>query len=304
MRQLKITKQITKRDTASLSKYLADVSAIDSGGLSVEEEAKIAYELKNTKDPKRERELIDKLVLGNLRFVISVAKQYMRGTGKLELGDLINAGNAGMIKAAKKFDETRGFKFISYAVWWIRQSILQEIADVGDVVRKPLNKIGLYNKVKKVQTSLEQHLERYPTSEEIAAEIAMAEEKFGHITAQDIDELIVINKYAFSVDSYVDEADTDARFVDKMASKGFEELLGNMDTIDLRYALEQHIKRLTEREQIVVKGFYGIGLPAPRSLEEIGEEVGLSRERCRQIKEKAMKRLRLIAKSGILEQYL
>ncbi|MDG1950181.1 MAG: sigma-70 family RNA polymerase sigma factor, partial [bacterium] len=285
MRQLKITKQITNRESVSLSKYLTEVSSIQSGGLSVEEEAEIAYELKNTKDPIREQQLIDKLVLGNLRFVISVAKQYQKSTSKLELGDLINAGNAGMVKAAKRFDETRGFKFISYAVWWIRQSIMQEIADVGDVVRKPLNKIGLYNKVRRIQTDLEQHLERYPTSEEIAAELAMTDDKLGHISAKDIYELFAVNKYAFSVDSYVDATDKDARFIDTMTSTGLEDLEDGMTMTDLRYSLEKHIDRLKDNEKAVIKGFFGIGLTSPKSLAEIGEEIGLTRERCRQLKE-------------------
>lgn len=304
MRQLKITKQITQRDTVSLSKYLTEVSSMQSGGLTVEEEAKIAFELKNTKDPKREQELIDKLVLGNLRFVISVAKQYIKYTRKLELGDLINAGNAGMVKAAKRFDETRGFKFISYAVWWIRQSILQEISEIGDVVRKPLNKVGLFNKVRKIQANLEQHLERYPSSEEIAAEISMTDDKLGHITAKDIDELLAVNQYAFSVDSFTDQSDKDVRFVDTMDSTGLADLEDGLNMSDLRVELEKHLKVLAEREQIVIRGFYGIGLPTPKSLTEIGEDLHLSRERCRQIKEKAMRRLKGLSKNGILKQYL
>ena len=304
MRQLKITKQITNRDTVSFSKYLTEVSSIESGGLSVEEEAEIAFELKNTKDPKREQELINKLVLGNLRFVISVAKQHQKWTSKLELGDIVNAGNMGMVKAAKRFDETRGFKFISYAVWWIRQSIMQEIADVGDVVRIPLNKIGLNNKVRRIQAELEQHLERYPTSEEIAAELAVVDDKLGHITAKDIDDLIAVNKQAFSVDSYVNDEDKEARFVDTIASDGFGEIQDKLDSSDLRQALERHLNKLKPGEQTVIRGFYGIGASSPKSLEEIGEEMGLTRERCRQIREKGMRRLKNIAKSGLLEQYL
>lgn len=304
MRQLKISKQITQRDTLSLTKYLTEVSSMESGGLSLQEEADIAYELRKTKDPNRQRELIHKLTEGNLRFVISVAKQYQSASKKLELNDLIQAGNAGLVKAALRFDETRGFKFISYAVWWIRQSIMQELAEVGSVVRKPLNKIGLYSKVSKIISELEQRLQRSPTDEEIAAELAIMDEKMAHVTGTDITELISTNREAFSIDTFTSETDKDMRFVDTMSSDGLEEMERNTFRRDLFIELNVFLKTLSERDQFVVKASFGIGYAQPLTLDEIAKEINLTKERVRQIKERAIKVLRRRVSNSHLKQYL
>lgn len=304
MRQLKISKQITQRDTLSLTKYLTEVSSMESGGLSLQEEADIAYELRKTKDPNRQRELIHKLTEGNLRFVISVAKQYQSASKKLELNDLIQAGNAGLVKAALRFDETRGFKFISYAVWWIRQSIMQELAEVGSVVRKPLNKIGLYSKVSKIIAELEQRLQRSPTDEEIAAELAIMDEKMAHVTGADIAELISTNREAFSIDTFTSETDKDIRFVDTMSSDGLEEMERNTFRRDLFIELNVFLKTLSERDQFIVKASFGIGYAQAWTLEEIAKEISLTKERVRQIKERAIKVLRRRVSNSHLKQYL
>jgi len=305
MRQLKITQQITVRDTASLSKYLSEVSGIQSGGLSAQEECDIAAEIQNPKTTEeRKKELIKKLTEGNLRFVISVAKQYQRQNNiALELGDLINLGNLGMVKAAERFDHTRGFKFISYAVWWIRQSILQGTADHRNTVRMPLNKIGLQNKISRISSALEQHLERIPTEDEIALALAVEDEKQSHLTGSDIRDIVIKGQSSFSVDGYIQQDDRDTRFVDSMESSGLDELQSLLRNKDLRFELDRLMNKLHPTEKQVLTSFFGMD-GAQKTLEEIGEEIGKTRERARQIKESALKKLKSKVGRTTLHEYL
>lgn len=304
MRQLKITQQVTVRDTASLDKYLQEVSSIQSGGLSAQEECEIAARIQNPKTPGREKqELMDKLTTGNLRFVISVAKQYQRNDILQDLGDLINAGNLGLVKAAERFDHTRGFKFISYAVWWIRQSILEDIAHNGKAVRMPQNKIGLHNKLKRIEATLEQHLERRPTQEEVAWALAHEDDKQAHLTGLDIQEVFVKNRQAFSMDSYVDDTDKDTRYIDSMESDGLSELQSAMRLNDLRFDLGRLLEKLKPIEVQVLRLSFGLD-QEPMTLEEVGEAIGKTRERARQIREGGIRKLRNRVKDTTLHEYL
>ena len=285
MRQLKITKSITNRESEALDKYLQEIGKEEM--ISVEEEVELAQRIR-----KGDRKALERLTKANLRFVVSVAKQYQNQG--LSLPDLINEGNLGLIKAAEKFDETRGFKFISYAVWWIRQSILQAIAEQSRIVRLPLNQVGSVNKINKVLSKFEQENERRPSVEEISEKLDIPEEK--------IDEAMSVNSRHVSVDApFVDGEDNslldvlindDAPMADKM-----------LVMESLKAEINNALKLLNERERNVIEAFYGINQPE-LTLEEIGSKYNLTRERVRQIKEKAIRRLRTCTKNKVLKTFL
>ncbi|MBN2777749.1 MAG: sigma-70 family RNA polymerase sigma factor [Bacteroidales bacterium] len=285
MRQLKITKSITNRESASLDKYLQEIGKEEL--ITVDEEVELAQRIKQG-----DRIALEKLTRANLRFVVSVAKQYQNQG--LSLPDLINEGNLGLIKAAEKFDETRGFKFISYAVWWIRQSILQALAEQSRIVRLPLNQVGSLNKINKAFSKFEQENERKPTAEELAKELDLPEEKI-------VDTLRVSGRHV----------SVDAPFVNGEENSLLDVLensdLPNTDAILINESLAKEIDRalatLTERERDIVKLFFGIACQ-DMTLEEIGDKFGLTRERVRQIKEKAIRRLRHSSRSKLLKSYL
>ena len=285
MRQLKISKSITNRESASLDKYLQEIGHEEL--LSVDEEVELAQKIR-----KGDRRALERLTRANLRFVVSVAKQYQNQG--LSLPDLINEGNVGLIKAAEKFDETRGFKFISYAVWWIRQSILQAIAEQSRIVRLPLNQVGSVNKINRELNKFEQEHERRPSVDEIADRIDLPEEK--------VEEAMKANNRHVSMD---------APFVDGEANSLLDVLAdNNMPMADkalvqesLRKEIDRAIDLLNDREQKVVRAFFGIGSPE-MTLEEIGDKYNLTRERVRQIKEKAIRRLRHNTKNKLLKTYL
>ncbi|HXK82295.1 MAG TPA: RNA polymerase sigma factor RpoD/SigA [Bacteroidales bacterium] len=285
MRQLKITKSITNRESASLDKYLQEIGKEEL--ISVEQEVELAQRIK-----KGDRIALEKLTRANLRFVVSVAKQYQNQG--LSLPDLINEGNLGLIKAAEKFDETRGFKFISYAVWWIRQSILQALAEQSRIVRLPLNQVGSLNKINKAFSKFEQENERKPTSDELAKALDLAPEKVS-------DTMRVSGRHV----------SVDAPFVTGEENSLLDVLENtdspHTDSILINESLSREIHRtlatLTERERDIIRYFFGIGCQE-KTLEEIGEEFGLTRERVRQIKEKAIRRLRHTSKSKLLKTYL
>ena len=285
MRQLKITKSITNRESASLDKYLQEIGHEDL--ISVEEEVELAQRIK-----RGDRRALEKLTRANLRFVVSVAKQYQNQG--LSLPDLINEGNLGLIKAAQKFDETRGFKFISYAVWWIRQSILQAIAEQSRIVRLPLNQVGSVNKINRVLNKFEQENERRPSLEEIADKIDLPEDK--------IIDAMKVNGRHVSVDApFIDGEDNSLLdvFPNADAPSADQQLVDE----SLRDEISRALGSLNERERAIVECFFGIGQPE-MTLEEIGDKYGLTRERVRQIKEKAIRRLRHSTKNKMLKSYL
>jgi RNA polymerase primary sigma factor len=287
MRQLKITKQITNRETASLDMYLQDIGKVEL--ITAQEEVVLAQKIKQG-DPYA----LDKLVKANLRFVVSVSKQYQNQG--LSLPDLINEGNFGLIKAAQRFDETRGFKFISYAVWWIRQSILQALAEQSRIVRLPLNKIGAINKINKTMSMLEQDLEREPSFDELSEVLDML--------PQDISDTMRNNSRHMSMDAPLSANDDGGTMYDLLKNEASQ----NPDKQLLGESLQMEIYRalgtLTEREADVIKLFFGLGGKHPHSLEEIGEKFELTRERVRQIKEKAVRRLKHGSRSRLLKAYL
>ena len=285
MRQLKITKSITNRESASLDKYLQEIGKEEL--ISVEEEVELAQRIK-----KGDRIALEKLTRANLRFVVSVAKQYQNQG--LSLPDLINEGNLGLIKAAEKFDETRGFKFISYAVWWIRQSILQALAEQSRIVRLPLNQVGSLNKINKAFSKFEQENERRPTSEELAKELDLLVEKVA-------DTMRVSGRHV-SVDApfVTGEENSLLDVLENTDSPHTDSMLINES---LSREIDRTLATLTERERDIIRYFFGIGCQE-KTLEEIGEEFGLTRERVRQIKEKAIRRLRHNSKSKLLKAYL
>ncbi len=286
MRQLKITKSITNRETASLDKYLQDIGKEEL--ISAEEEVILAQRIKAG-----DQIALEKLTKANLRFVVSVAKQYQNQG--LSLPDCINEGNLGLIKAAKRFDETRGFKFISYAVWWIRQSILQALAEQSRIVRLPLNQVGSLNKIKKVSSRLEQELQRPPSADEIAESLELPEHK--------IDAALKISTKYVSMDAPL-TAEDDLKFLDVFMP---DDTMPT-DSLLMKESLGREIQRslatLTEKERDVINLYFGIGTNHEYTLEEIGAKFDLTRERVRQIKEKAIRRLKHNSRSKLLKVYL
>ena len=285
MRQLKITQSITNRESTALEKYLQDIS--HEGLVSVEEEIELARKIK-----KGDVKALEKLTKANLRFVVSVAKQYQNQG--LSLPDLINEGNLGLIKAAKKYDETRGFKFISYAVWWIRQSIMQAISEQSRIVRVPINQMGVIHKMRKVVQQFEQEYQRLPSIDEIAEQIDLPKEKIVEIMS-------MITK-KISMDAPISTND-DGNLLDVLPNKNSPSADEDLLEEGLKKEIERLLVSLSEREQIILRGYFGIN-KREMSLEEIGEQTGLTRERVRQLKEKAIKRLRCNAIGDSLKGYL
>ena len=285
MRQLKITKSITTRESASLDKYLQEIGKEEL--ISVEEEVELAQRIK-----KGDQEALEKLTKANLRFVVSVAKQYQNQG--LSLPDLINEGNLGLIKAAEKFDETRGFKFISYAVWWIRQSILQALAEQSRIVRLPLNQVGSLNKINKAFARFEQEHERTPSAEELANELELPKEKV-------TDTLRVAGRH-ISVDAPFADGE-DNSLLDVLVNTDSPNADRGLINESLATEVERALEILTERERDIIRYFFGIGC-SEMTLEEIGEKFDLTRERVRQIKEKAIRKLRQSSRSKFLKSYL
>ena len=285
MRQLKIAKSITNRESEALDKYLQEIGIEEM--ISVEEEVELAQRIR-----KGDEKALERLTKANLRFVVSVAKQYQNQG--LSLPDLINEGNMGLIKAAEKFDETRGFKFISYAVWWIRQSILQAIAEQSRIVRLPLNQVGSVNKINKILNKFEQENERRPSLEEISEVIDLPEDK--------IDEAMSINGRHVSVDAPFVEGE-DNSLLDVLVNDDAPMADRTLVVESLKSEINNALKTLNERERNIIEAFYGINSPE-MTLEEIGTKFGLTRERVRQIREKAIRRLRACTKNHILKTYL
>lgn len=287
MRQLKITKSITNRESQSLEKYLQEIGKVEL--ISPEEEVRLARKIKQG-----DQFALDKLTKANLRFVVSVAKQYQNQG--LSLPDLINEGNLGLIKAAQRFDETRGFKFISYAVWWIRQSILQALAEQSRIVRLPLNKVGLTNKIQKAFSQLEQEYEREPSPEELAELL--------ELETEEVSATLGISARHVSMDTPLSEGE-DNTLVDVLANPNAEQANANIEHKEsLKQEIERSMKMLTERQKEVICYFFGIGQDHPMSLEDIGEKFNLTRERVRQIKDKAITKLRTNSRSRELRGYL
>jgi RNA polymerase primary sigma factor len=286
MRQLKITKQVTNRDTPSLDKYLQEIGRVDL--ISPEEEVVLARKIKSGDD-----NALRKLVKANLRFVVSVAKQYQNQG--MSLPDLINEGNLGLMKAAQRFDETRGFKFISYAVWWIRQAILQALAEQARIVRLPVNKIGSINRINRAFSRLEQEYEREPSSQEIADMLEMFPE--------DVKEALKTNGRTVSMDAPI-SSEEDNTMYDVLQSNDTPSPDRNLINESLAYEIERALSTLSSRESKVLKLYFGLGMKHPFTLEEIGEELNLTRERVRQIKEKAIKRIQFTTRCKILKSYL
>ena len=287
MRQLKISKSITNRESQSLEKYLQEIGKVDL--ITPEEEVKLAIRIKQG-----DLKALDRLTKANLRFVVSVAKQYQNQG--LSLPDLINEGNLGLIKAAQRFDETRGFKFISYAVWWIRQSILQALAEQSRIVRLPLNKVGLTNRINKAYQQLEQEFEREPSAEDLADLL--------ELDTEEVAATLGMSARHVSMDSPISEGE-DSTLVDVMMNPNAEladEDIANKQSLKLE--IERSLNTLTERQQEVIRYFFGIGIDHPMSLEDIGERFCLTRERVRQIKDKAINRLRTKSRSKLLRSYL
>ncbi len=285
MRQLKITKSITNRESASLDKYLQEIGREEL--ITVEEEVELAQRIR-----KGDSEALEKLTKANLRFVVSVAKQYQNQG--LTLPDLINEGNLGLIKAAEKFDETRGFKFISYAVWWIRQSILQALAEQSRIVRLPLNQVGSINKINKAYARFEQEYERTPSPEELSRELQLPKEK--------VSETLRVSGRHVSVDAPFAEGE-DNSLLDVLVNPDSPNADKSLINESLGVEIGRALSTLSDREQEIIRHFFGIGCPE-MTLEEIGDEFGLTRERVRQIKEKAIRRLRNGSRSKLLKAYL
>ena len=285
MRQLKITKSITNRESASLDKYLQEIGREEL--ITVEEEVELAQRIR-----RGDRAALEKLTRANLRFVVSVSKQYQNQG--LSLPDLINEGNLGLIKAAEKFDETRGFKFISYAVWWIRQSILQALAEQARIVRLPLNQVGSLNKISKALSKFEQDNERRPSPEELAAQLDLPVDK--------VADTMKVSGRHISVDAPFVEGE-DNSLLDILSNPDSPSADRTLVTESLQKEIERALDTLTTREKEIIKMFFGLGEPE-KTLEEIGDRFNLTRERVRQIKEKAIRRLRSQSKSRLLKTYL
>ena len=286
MRQLKITHSITNREDRTLDKYLQDICSVEL--LTPDDEVELAQRIKAG-----DQAALEKLTKANLRFVVSVAKQYQNQG--LSLSDLINEGNVGLIKAARRFDETRGFKFISYAVWWIRQSILQAIAENSRIVRLPSNQLGALNKLKKESSRLEQELERPPSEEELAEMLDIPEEK--------VKSILGISGRHISIDAPL-VADEDVNYVDVMVNEDTPDTDDGLMRESLSLEIERSLSTLTDVERGIIKMFFGIGMSHALSLDEIAQKYNLTRERVRQIKEKGIKRLKASSKSKHLISYL
>jgi len=287
MRQLKISKSITNRESESLEKYLQEIGRVEL--IRPEEEVKLAKLIKQG-----DQQALDRLTKANLRFVVSVAKQYQNQG--LTLSDLINEGNLGLIKAAQKFDETRGFKFISYAVWWIRQSILQALAEQSRIVRLPLNKVGLTSRISKAYSQLEQEFEREPSAEEIAELL--------DVSIEEVAATIGVGGRHISMDQQISEGE-DGSLMDLMENKNAEKADNQMVLTDsLNTEIERTLNILTHRQKEVLVYFFGLGIDHPLSLEDIGERYNLTRERVRQIKDKALDRLRETSQNNLLRGFL
>jgi RNA polymerase primary sigma factor len=287
MRQLKITKSITNRESQSLEKYLQEIGKVEL--ITPEEEVKLAIRIKQG-----DQKALDKLTKANLRFVVSVAKQYQNQG--LTLPDLINEGNLGLIKAAQRFDETRGFKFISYAVWWIRQSILQALAEQSRIVRLPLNKVGLTNRIAKAYSMLEQQFEREPSAEELAELL--------ELDIEEVTSTLGIGGRHISVDTPLSEGE-DNTLIDVMENPNADRAETNIEHNEsLKLDIDRSLKTLTERQKEVICFFFGIGVDHPMSLEDIGDRFSLTRERVRQIKDKAITKLRSNSGAKSLRSYL
>ncbi len=283
---MRITKQYTNRESQSLDKYLQEIGKVDL--LTAENEIELAKKIK-----KGDQTALEELVKANLRFVVSVAKQYQNQG--LSLGDLINEGNLGLIKAAKRFDETRGFKFISYAVWWIRQSILQALAEQSRIVRLPLNRVGALNKIGKAYSSLEQEFEREPSATELANELEME--------VHEVVDTLKISGRHVSMDAPFQQGEEN-RLLDVLPNEHQPSPDQNLMTESLKVEIERALSTLTEREAEVIKLYFGLNSEHSLTLEEIGEKFNLTRERVRQIKEKAIRRLRHASRSKNLKAYL
>ncbi len=286
MRQLKITKSITNRNTASLDKYLQDIGK--EGLITAEEEVALARRIKTG-----DKIALEKLTKANLRFVVSVSKQYQNQG--LSLPDLINEGNLGLIKAAQRFDETRGFKFISYAVWWIRQSILQALAEQSRIVRLPLNQVGSLNKLRKATSKLEQELERPPSEAEIAEKLEIPDHK--------VKATMRISTRYVSMDAPL-LSDEDSKFLDFFIPTDTEETDEPLLKKSLGDEIQRSLNSLDQKERDIINMYYGIGKNYSQTLEEIGAKFDLTRERVRQIKEKAIRRLRSTSRNNLLKAYL
>ena len=287
MRQLKITKSITNRESQSLEKYLQEIGKVDL--LTPEEEVNLAQKIKDG-----DQEALERLTKANLRFVVSVAKQYQNQG--LSLSDLINEGNLGLIKAAQRFDETRGFKFISYAVWWIRQSILQALAEQSRIVRLPLNKVGSLNKINRAFSELEQEFESEPSPEELAELL--------EIPTEEVETTLGVAARHVSMDApFIDGEDNS--LLDVLENNSTPDTDAALEYREsLRKEIERSLNTLTDRQADVIKLYFGIGIEHPMSLEDIGDKFGLTRERVRQIKDKAINKLRSVNRSKLLKNYL
>jgi RNA polymerase primary sigma factor len=286
MRQLKISKSITNRESQSLEKYLQEIGKVEL--ITPEEEVKLAIKIKQGCQASLER-----LTKANLRFVVSVSKQYQNQG--LTLPDLINEGNVGLIKAAQRFDETRGFKFISYAVWWIRQSILQALAEQSRIVRLPLNKVGLTNRISKAYTQLEQEYEREPTAEELATLL--------EIDIEEVTASLSMNARHVSMDQPLADGE-DSTLMDVMINPNAISTDNELSKASLATEINRSLSTLTERQKEVIRFFFGIGVDHALSLEDIGERFNLTRERVRQIKDKAITKLRSASRCSLLKSYL
>lgn len=288
MRQLKITKQVTNRETASLDKYLQEIGRVEL--ISAEEEVELAIKIRAG-----DRAALERLTKANLRFVVSVSKQYQNQG--LSLPDLINEGNLGLIKAAERFDETRGFKFISYAVWWIRQSILQALAEQARIVRLPLNKIGTINKINRAFSELEQKYERPPSADELA--------EYLDCSTEEVKQSLANTGRHISMDAPLVEGDeSSSSMYDVLLNDSLPGPENELVVESLRKDIERSLSTLTQREGDVVRLYYGLNGKYPLTLEEIGERFDLTRERVRQIKEKAIRRLKHTSRSRMLKSYL
>ena len=286
MRQLKITHSITNRDIKSLDKYLQDICSEEL--LTPEEEVQLAQRIKQG-----DQEALDRLTKANLRFVVSVAKQYQNQG--LSLQDLINEGNLGVVKAAQRFDETRGFKFISYAVWWIRQSILQAVAEQARIIRLPMNQVGAISKVKKAVSILEQKLERRPTVKEIAEAVGIDEDK--------VEQLLSLNSRHVSTDAPLDDSD-DASFLDVFVQDDEVQTDNAVEQESTNRAIRHSLDLLSEKERTIVCMYFGLGTQREYSLEEIAMKLDISRERTRQIRDRALKRLKSEPNSPLFQMYM